>query len=193
MLAGLLVLASHVPLGRLVLARGIVFIDLAVAQVAALGVVVGTALAGAVLIATINALAVGYLVFADKVANRSANLFDRVRDAPSELTLVVLVSTTLINAFGVRLLSLINNIGVGAEILAMLVFALVLLIFFRHQPFDVLFQTAGVESTTGGSFSPVFLVAMFMALSSAVLADFYAQRRGDSNPEGRREARCLGA
>jgi diacylglycerol kinase (ATP) len=47
--------------------------------------------AGAVLIATINALAVGYLVFADKVANRSANLFDRVRDAPSELTLVVLV------------------------------------------------------------------------------------------------------
>lgn len=35
--AGLLVLASHVPLGRQVLARGIVFIDLAVAQVAALG------------------------------------------------------------------------------------------------------------------------------------------------------------
>ena len=80
------------------------------------------------------------------------------------LTLVVLVTTTLINAFGVRLLSLINNIGVGAEILAMLVFALVLLIFFRNQPFDVLFQTAGVESSTGGSFSPVFLVAMFMAL-----------------------------
>lgn len=38
-LAGLLVLATHVPLGRLVLERGIVFIDLAVAQVAGLGVV----------------------------------------------------------------------------------------------------------------------------------------------------------
>ena len=37
--AGLLVLATHVPLGRLVLERGIVFIDLAVAQVAGLGVV----------------------------------------------------------------------------------------------------------------------------------------------------------
>lgn len=35
--AGLLVLATHVPLGRQVLKRGIVFIDLAVAQVAALG------------------------------------------------------------------------------------------------------------------------------------------------------------
>lgn len=39
-LAGLLVLATHVPLGRLVLDRGIVFIDLAIAQVAGLGVVV---------------------------------------------------------------------------------------------------------------------------------------------------------
>ncbi len=39
MLAGLLVLATHVPLGQQVLKRGIVFIDLAVAQIAALGVI----------------------------------------------------------------------------------------------------------------------------------------------------------
>lgn len=37
--AGLLVLATHVPLGIEVLRRGIIFIDLAVAQVAALGVI----------------------------------------------------------------------------------------------------------------------------------------------------------
>jgi len=37
-LAGLLVLATHVPLGQQVLNRGIVFIDLAIAQVAGLGV-----------------------------------------------------------------------------------------------------------------------------------------------------------
>jgi zinc/manganese transport system permease protein len=37
--AGLLVIATHVPLGIQVLARGIVFIDLAVAQVAGLGVI----------------------------------------------------------------------------------------------------------------------------------------------------------
>ena len=36
--AGLLVLATHVPLGREVLKRGIIFIDLAIAQVAGLGV-----------------------------------------------------------------------------------------------------------------------------------------------------------
>ena len=38
-LAGLLVLATHVPLGAQVLRKGIVFIDLAIAQIAALGVV----------------------------------------------------------------------------------------------------------------------------------------------------------
>lgn len=38
--AGLIVAATHVPLGMRVLARGIVFVDLAVAQIAALGVVV---------------------------------------------------------------------------------------------------------------------------------------------------------
>jgi zinc/manganese transport system permease protein len=37
--AGLLVLATHVPLGARVLRKGIVFIDLAIAQIAALGVI----------------------------------------------------------------------------------------------------------------------------------------------------------
>ena len=39
LLAGLIVLASHVPLGQQVLKRGIVFIDLAIAQVAGVGVI----------------------------------------------------------------------------------------------------------------------------------------------------------
>lgn len=41
-IAGLLVLFSHVPLGRQVLARGIIFIDLAVAQAAATGALLAT-------------------------------------------------------------------------------------------------------------------------------------------------------
>lgn len=64
LIAGLLVTATHVPLGQEVLRRGIIFIDLAVAQIAAVGVLlarvmewestwiiqacaIGTALAGA--------------------------------------------------------------------------------------------------------------------------------------------------
>jgi zinc/manganese transport system permease protein len=42
--AGLLVLATHVPLGTQVLDRGIVFIDLAIAQIAGLGVIAADAL-----------------------------------------------------------------------------------------------------------------------------------------------------
>jgi zinc/manganese transport system permease protein len=38
LLAGLLILLTHVPLGRIVLSRGIVFLDLAIAQIAGLGV-----------------------------------------------------------------------------------------------------------------------------------------------------------
>jgi len=39
-IAGLLILATHVPLGQEVLKRGIIFIDLAVAQIAGLGVII---------------------------------------------------------------------------------------------------------------------------------------------------------
>lgn len=39
LLAGMLILATHVPLGRRVLAHGIIFLDLAIAQLAVLGVI----------------------------------------------------------------------------------------------------------------------------------------------------------
>lgn len=38
--AGILVLSTHIVLGKQVLKRGIIFIDLAIAQVAALGAIV---------------------------------------------------------------------------------------------------------------------------------------------------------
>ena len=52
--------------------------------------------AGAVLIAAINAVAVGYLVFSGKTADRTARLIDRVRHAPAELTIVALAVTVII-------------------------------------------------------------------------------------------------
>ncbi len=39
-IAGLLVLATHIPFGMRVLQRGVIFADLAVAQIAGLGVVI---------------------------------------------------------------------------------------------------------------------------------------------------------
>jgi len=52
--------------------------------------------AGAVLIASINALIVGYFVFSGKVADRSSHLLDRLRQAPAEITIVALVLTVFI-------------------------------------------------------------------------------------------------
>ncbi len=80
------------------------------------------------------------------------------------IALATLVVTTLINGFGVRLMSVINNIGVAAEILGMVVFAGILLIFFNHQPLSVLTDTAGLESQANGNYLPVFAVAAFMSL-----------------------------
>jgi diacylglycerol kinase (ATP) len=52
--------------------------------------------AGAVLISTVTAIAVGYLIFAHAAAHRTAHLLDRVRDAPAEITLAALIMVTLV-------------------------------------------------------------------------------------------------
>lgn len=77
--------------------------------------------------------------------------------------LLALLTTTLINIEGVRLLALLNNIGVAAEILGMVVFALILLLFANHQSPSVLFETP-TSGLAGGNYFAVFLVGMFMAL-----------------------------
>jgi diacylglycerol kinase (ATP) len=52
--------------------------------------------AGAVLIATLNAVAVGYLVFSGETADRSSRFLDRLSDAQAELTLVALALTVIL-------------------------------------------------------------------------------------------------
>ena len=52
--------------------------------------------AGAVLIATVNAIAIGYLVFSSEIADRSSRLLNRLRDAPAQVTLIALVVTVIV-------------------------------------------------------------------------------------------------
>ena len=80
------------------------------------------------------------------------------------VALGTLVVTTIINGFGVRLMSIINNIGVAAEILGMVVFAGILLIVFNHQSPSVLFDVGDRASQANGNYLPVFAVAAFMSL-----------------------------
>jgi len=90
------------------------------------------------------------------------------------IALLSIIVGTIINVAGVRLLSIINNIGVAAEIIGMFVFALVLLIFFNHQSLSFLFTgpTPKVsQEALGGQWTPpfagyfgAFAAAMFMSL-----------------------------
>ena len=52
--------------------------------------------AGAVLIASVNAVAVGYLVFSNEIGGGASNVLERLRDAPVKLTLIALLLTVLI-------------------------------------------------------------------------------------------------
>jgi diacylglycerol kinase (ATP) len=47
--------------------------------------------AGAVLIAAVNAVAVGYLVFSGHVSESTTNFLDRLRDAPIKITIISLI------------------------------------------------------------------------------------------------------
>ena len=98
------------------------------------------------------------------------------------IALLSIVIGTIINVAGVRLMSIVNNIGVAAEIVGMFVFALVLLIFFNHQSLGFLFTgpTANVAPAVlannlgipGAQWTPplgdvyigAFAAAMFMSL-----------------------------
>ena len=66
-------------------------IDLATSSFDPLAKLAKDIAAGAVLIASINAIAVGYLVFSGHVSNSTTNFFERLRDAPAKLTIIALV------------------------------------------------------------------------------------------------------
>jgi len=52
--------------------------------------------AGAVLIASVNAVAIGYLVFAGKAADKTARVLDKLRNAPATITVIALVLTVIV-------------------------------------------------------------------------------------------------
>ncbi|MGB8344905.1 MAG: amino acid permease [Ktedonobacteraceae bacterium] len=104
--------------------------------------------------------------------------------APVFIALVSIIVGTIINVAGVRLVSIINNIGVVAEIIGMIGFAILLLLFFRNNSFSFLFTgphtnlQAAVPATAttpavpaqpwtpgfGFGYGGAFIAALFMSL-----------------------------
>ena len=82
-------------------------------------------------------------------------------DTERNVAALVLLSTTLLSIFGVRIVALVNNTGVVFEILGMVVFALILIIFYSHQNVSVFTDFSYLGTSNQGG---VFLAAMFMSL-----------------------------
>ncbi|ALP52586.1 zinc/manganese transporter permease [Candidatus Tenderia electrophaga] len=99
--AGLLVLATHVPLGREVLARGIIFLDLAVAQVAGLGLIVAAALGFGGGSWQLQLIAVSGALLAAVVLNWSEKRWPEVQEA--------LIGTLFVLAASAGILLLSHN------------------------------------------------------------------------------------
>jgi amino acid transporter len=76
---------------------------------------------------------------------------------------LVLLSTTLLSIFGVRLVAIVNNTGVVFEILGMVVFALILVIVYHHQSLSAFTDTSYLGSGFRNQ-AGTFLAAMFMSL-----------------------------
>jgi len=84
-------------------------------------------------------------------------------DTERNIAALVLLSTTLLSIFGVRIVAFVNNTGVVFEILGMVVFALVLLLFYHHQSASS-FTDFSMLGSGFGNQAGVFLAAMFMSL-----------------------------
>ena len=95
-LMALLVAISFVLIAEMVNTAIEATIDIATTSFDPLAKVAKDIAAGAVLIATVNAVVIGYLVFADRISEPSSRLVERLREAPSNLTLIALILTILI-------------------------------------------------------------------------------------------------
>ena len=95
-LMALLIAISFVLIAEMVNTAIEATIDLATTSFDPLAKVAKDIAAGAVLIATVNAVVIGYLVFADRLSQPSSRLVTRLREAPSNLTLIALILIILI-------------------------------------------------------------------------------------------------
>src|SRR3954454_14776311 len=111
--AGLIVLATHVPLGQQVLRRGIVFIDLAIAQVAGLGVTIAGAAGSDPKGWTVQLAACAAALIGALVLTWTEKTWPQVQEA--------LIGVLFVAAASVELLLLANNPHGGEHLKDLLV------------------------------------------------------------------------
>jgi len=96
LIAGLLVTATHAPLGIQVLSRGIVFIDLAVAQIAGLGVIVADAFGFEPQGAAVQAAALAAALLGAFLLNWTDKRWPEVQEATIGVTFIVAANLAIL-------------------------------------------------------------------------------------------------
>lgn len=106
------------------------------------------------------------------------------------LGVIALIVMTIINLVGVRFLSVINNIGVVAEILGALAL-IVLFAFHLHRGPGVVFQTLGTGSSYPAGYLGAFAVAGFMSLYNMYAFDTAASLAEETENPRRNAPRAI--
>jgi zinc/manganese transport system permease protein len=133
-LAGMLVLATHVPLGQQVLNRGIVFIDLAIAQVAGLGVTAASAFGFEPEGWRVQAAAVGAALVGALLLTWTEKIWPEVQEA--------LIGVLFVVAACIELLLLANNPHGGEHLKDLLVGQILWVSPMKLIPIAVLYAAA---------------------------------------------------
>jgi zinc/manganese transport system permease protein len=187
MIAGLLVTATHVPLGMQVIGRGIVFIDLAIAQIAGLGVILADTLGWEPQGAAMQVAALSAALAAAVVLTWTERRWPEVQEAIIGVTFVLASSAAILllagNPHGGEhlkdlLIGQILWVNPARLPLDALVYGIIIAVWFGlgerigRAGFYVLFACAVTVSV-----QLVGLYLVFATLVIPALATFYARRR----------------
>ncbi|WP_274563418.1 APC family permease [Streptomyces spiramyceticus] len=103
----------------------------------------------------------------------------------------ILLGCMLINAYGIRVLSLIVSMGIAAEAVASVLVGFALLLFFREHGFALFTDTMGAEALSGGSSAMAFLAAVAVAGWAFIGFDACVSTSEETKDAGRQVPRAM--
>ncbi|MEU8437010.1 APC family permease [Streptomyces sp. NPDC029216] len=123
-------------------------------------------------------------------------VFALIGVTPSPLAMVavaaaILLACTLVNAFGIRILSFFVSLGIAAEAVASVLVGFSLLLFFRKHGFSLFTETLGAEQLSGGSTVMAFLAVLAVAGWGFIGFDACVSTAEETKDAGRQVPRAM--
>ncbi|MFF4365002.1 APC family permease [Streptomyces sp. NPDC001594] len=103
----------------------------------------------------------------------------------------ILLGCMLVNAFGIRILSLFVSLGIAAEAVASVLVGFSLLLFFRKHGFSLFTETLGAEQLSGGSTVSAFLAVLAVAGWGFIGFDACVSTAEETKDAGRQVPRAM--